>query len=277
LVVLFALPVSVAEAAHRTDGSTPAPAAIARLVTNVPASTLNKVGAGSILPSQAFGVFNLKGQLTKDGKPEVLSMNLAWCPHCAANSWALAVALSRFGRLTGLRVINTGTYYCKIASNSCTLQPFLCYPYTHGLSLFGTRYQSSYLSFGEIVLQDVQGHNLQKPTRSEGRAIGSFDQQGETPALDVGGAYGFLNAGYDPGSLAHKTWSQIAGSLAKPHDPLSRHIDGLANLFTAAFCKVTKGRPVDVCASKGVLAAGARLRTAPGPPPPGPPPGGPPA
>jgi hypothetical protein len=277
LVALLALPVSVAEAAPRTDGSTPAPAAIARLVTNVPVSTLNKVGAGSILPNQAFGVFNLNGQLTKDGKPEVLSMNLAWCPHCAANSWALAVALSRFGRLTGLRVINTGTHYCKIASNSCTLQPFSCYPYTHGVSFFGTGYQSRYLSFGVIVLQDVRGHNLQKPTRPQGRAIDSFDQQGQTPALDVGGAYGFLGPGYDPGSLAHKTWSQIAGSLAKPHEPLARHIDGLANLFTAGFCKATKGRPADVCTSKGVLAAGARLRTAPGPPPPGPPPGGPPA
>jgi hypothetical protein len=278
LVVVFALPVSVAQAAHRNDGSTPAPTKIARLVTNVPASTLNQVGAGDIFGPQLFGVFSLnrasslKRPVTKGGKPKVLSMNFAWCPHCAANSWGLAVALSRFGTLTGLRLINTGKYYCTLASNSCSLQTFPCYPYTDGLSFFSARYKSSFLSFAEIVLQDVNGHNLDKPTRAEFQALGPFDPgASQAPALDVGGAYGFLSSGYDPGSLAHKTWSQIAGSLAHPRSPLARRIDGLANLFTAAMCNVTKGRPADVCASKGVLAAVTRLRTAPGPPPQGPP------
>jgi hypothetical protein len=275
LVVVLAIPVGVAQAADRTDGSTPAPTNIARLVTNVPASTLNQVAAGDIYGPQVFGVFNLDGaagHLAKDGKPEVLSMNFAWCPHCAANSWALAVALSRFGTFTGLRVINTGTHYCKIASDPCTLRPFPCYPYTRGLSFFGAGYKSSYLSFGEVVLQDVEGHNLEKPTRAEYQAVNQFDPgASQTPALDVGGAYGFLSSGYDPGSLAHKTWAQIAGDLADPHNPIARHIDGLANLFTASMCNVTNGRPAEVCTSRGVLAAGARLRTAPGPPPPGPP------
>ena len=36
---------------------------------------------------------------------------------------------------------------------------------------------------------------------------------------------------------------QIATSLAHPRNRTARHIDGLANLFTAAICKVTKGRP----------------------------------
>src|SRR5205807_1610858 len=104
-------------------------------------------------------------------KPEVVSMNLAWCPHCAANSWALAIALSRFGTLSGLRAINTGSYYCKLAHDPCSLQPFPCYPFTDGLSFFGVSYQSRYLSFGTIVIQDKFGHNLQKPTKRENRAF----------------------------------------------------------------------------------------------------------
>jgi hypothetical protein len=260
LVTGLAVVPAPAQAEARTDGSVPAPAHIVRLVTHVPASALNKVGAGDVLGAQQFGVFKLQGRLMSHGKPEVVTMNRAWCPHCAANNWALAVALSRFGTLSGLRVINTGTYYCKIAHDPCALVPFPCYPYTHGLSFFGSRLQSPYLSFGEVVLEDVRGHRLQRPTRRETAAFNQFDRFGGTPAVDVGGAYGFLNAGYSPGALTRKTWSQIAESLANPQNRIARRIDGLANLFSAAICKVTKGRPGAVCNSKGVLAAaGAHL------------------
>jgi hypothetical protein len=280
LIVLAAasivLPIGVAQAAHRSDGSTPAPAQIVQQVTQVPARTLNRVGAGDLAGPHMFTIFKLTGRLTSRGKPEVLTANLAWCPHCAANSWALAVALSRFGTLTGLRVIDTGTHYCTLTHDPCSLsrKPPPCYPHTHGLSFIDARYRSRYLSFGAIVFQDVQGRNLGHPTQHENAALNQFDPMGQTPALDVGGGLGFLNSGYGPGALAGKTWSQIAGSLADPRNRIARHIDGLANLFTAAMCKATGGRPASVCNSRAVRAAAARLSHA-APPPPPPPPGGP--
>ncbi|MGH2895990.1 MAG: DUF929 family protein, partial [Solirubrobacteraceae bacterium] len=240
LIALFVLPACVAEAALRMDGSTPAPARIAQLVTNVPASTLNQVGAGDLSRAAALDVFKLHaGQLRSHGKPELLTMNLAWCPHCAANSWSLAVALSRFGVLTGLRVIDSGTHYCTLVSNPCALTPTTspCYPHTQGLSFLHARYRSSHLSFAAIVLEDVAGHNLQRPTRKQNSVLNSFDRQGQTPAVDIGGAFGFVNSGFSPGALAHRSWSQIAGSLAHAHNPIARRVDGAANLFTAAICK----------------------------------------
>jgi Domain of unknown function (DUF929) len=186
-----------------------------------------------------------------------LTMNLAWCPHCAANSWALAVALSRFGTLTGLRVIDSGTYYCRLVAGPCALVAGPCFPHTHGLSFLSAGYQSSYLSFSSLVLQDTHGHNVEMPTRREFSAISAFDPQGQTPAVDIGGGYAFLNSGYSPGALAGKTWPQIAGALADPHNPIAQKIDGLANLFSAAICKATKNRPARVCRSSGVSAAGA--------------------
>jgi hypothetical protein len=275
LAASLALPVSAAQAAHHNDGSTPAPASIAQLVTHVPARTLNQVGAGRIARPPVFSVFKLDRHLRSHGKPGILTMNLAWCPHCAANSWALAIALSRFGTLSGLRVIDSGTHYCTLTHDPCSLsnKPRPCYPHTHGLSFFGARYHSAYLSFAAVVFQDVQGRNLEKPTPRENAAMQQFDPQGQTPAVDVAGEFGFVNTGYDPGALAGKTWSQIAGSLANPHDRLARHIDGLANLFTAAMCKATDGRPAGVCTSRGVRSAAARLAHAPPPPPP--PPGAP--
>jgi Domain of unknown function (DUF929) len=267
--------VPAAQAADRSDGSVPAPAQISQLVTSVPASTLNQVGAGDSrnpITSPDFGISKRDGHFTSGGKPEVVSVDLAWCPHCAANSWALAVALSRFGTLTGLGEINTGTHFCKVAEDPCNLNPLFCFPYTHGLSFLGAVYRSPYISFASIALQDVNGRNLQKPTRREERSLTTVHLRGVSPALDVAGAWGFNGSGYDPGTLAHKTWSQIAGSLANPHSRIARQVDGLANLFTAAICTATKGRPGNVCKSRGVQAAAAAvLRKYPSQQPPPPP------
>jgi hypothetical protein len=273
LVASLVVMVPTAQAIARSDGSVPAPAQVTQLVTSVPVSTLNRVGAGASfnpITSPLFGISERRGHLTSDGKPEIVTMNLAWCPHCAANSWALAVALSRFGTLTGLREINSGTHYCQVAEDPCNLNPVSCFPYTHGLSFIDARYSSRYISFAAIVLQDVKGRNLERLTRSEKQSIDTFDPHAmAAPALDIAGAIGFLGPGYNPGTLAHKTWSQIAGSLANPHNRIARRVDGLANLFTAAICRVTKGRPGNVCKSPGVRAADdAVLRNYPSGPPP---------
>jgi Domain of unknown function (DUF929) len=270
LLCLAAISPGVAVAAPRTDGSISAPAQIAQLATNVPVKTLNAVGAGALATSPpGFELLTLHQRgLTSHGKPELLAEELAWCPHCAANSWAVAIALSRFGTLTGLGILNTGIYDCKIAHDPCVLTPFPCYPFTDGLSFFGASYKSPFLRFTSVVLQNLRGHKLQRPTRHENAAIHRFDSQGSVPVFDIGGRYGLLGVGYDPGALAHKTWSQIAGSLANPHDPLARRIDGFANVLTAAICKTTKGHPRAVCNSGGVRAARGQLR----PPPPSEPP-----
>ncbi len=245
-------------------------------MTSVPASTLNQVGIGNSrnpITSPVFGISKRDGHFTSDGKPEVVTVELAWCPHCAANSWSLAVALSRFGTLTGLGVLNTGTHFCKVAEDPCNLNPLSCFPNTDGLSFLHASFRSRYISFAPVVLQDVNGRNLEKPTRREERSLSTFHLQRAAPALDVGGVWGFQGSGYDPGTLAHQTWSQIAGSLANPHNRIARQVDGLADLFTAAICSATNGRPGRVCKSRGVQAAAAAvLRKVPSQPPPPPPP-----
>jgi hypothetical protein len=276
VVLLGALAVSTgsALAVGRSDGSAPAPAQITQLVTHVPAGALNKVGTGKLSGPPVFNVFKLAGApLTAHGKPELLSETLAWCPHCAATSWALAIALSRFGTLSGLREIDSGTYYCQLTADPCGLKPQSCFPHTKGLSFLDTKLRSRYLVFKDIVFQSVSGRNLQKPSGKENAAINTFDRQGQTPAIDVGGDFAFLNSGFSPGALHGESWLQIASSLAHPRNRTARHIDGLANLFAAAICRVTKGRPASVCRSRGVREAGAaRLAHAAPPPPPPPPP-----
>jgi hypothetical protein len=247
----------VAQAATpTTDGSSPAPTTIADRVTHVPASTLNAVGLGGVLPQIAFPITKLRGSpLLVNGKPDLLTFIDEWCPHCAADSWALAIALSRFGTLSGLREFDAGTLYdTKFPKN-----PPL--PHVKGLSFFHTIYTSSLLSFTPVILQTPQGVLFKAPTAAQKAAIGAFDPKFNVPVSDFGGLYGMVGSPFVPNLMAGLTWSQIAGALASPTNKLTKQIDGSANLFSAAFCQLTKGKPVSVCTSAGVTAAAARLPT----------------
>ena len=132
LLVLLLLPAG-ALGASRSDGSTPAPAAILKEVGSVPTATLNAVGAGAF--GNGISLRWLAGDVAPAGsRATLISENAAWCPHCAANSWSVAIALSRFGRLTGLRLIDSGTYYGR------RLHASPSYPHTQGLSFLNARY-----------------------------------------------------------------------------------------------------------------------------------------
>ena len=68
-------------------------------VTSVPASVLNEVGVGvaTTKPTKITAP-----ALTADGEPRVVYVGAEYCPYCAAERWAMAVALSRFGTFAGL-------------------------------------------------------------------------------------------------------------------------------------------------------------------------------
>ena len=85
-----------------------------------------------------------------------------------------------------------------------------------------------------------------------------FDPQGEVPAIDIAGTYGFLNSAFDPAaSPTSRGRRSPRARRTQLRDEIARHIDGLANLFTAAICTATHGRPTAVCQSSGVRSAGA--------------------
>jgi thiol-disulfide isomerase/thioredoxin len=78
----------------------PAPTAVVRAATSVPASVAQAVGTPSaVLPPQL-----LKGQapLREAGKPAVIYVGAEYCPFCAAERWPAVVALSRFGTFSHL-------------------------------------------------------------------------------------------------------------------------------------------------------------------------------
>jgi hypothetical protein len=253
IVVALLVPATAA-AARRSDGSTPAPAAVLSAVAGVPVATLDQVGLGSVDGQNEFVLKRLApGSGPKPAKVDVAAIDAAWCPHCAANSWPLAIALSRFGVLSGLRVIDSGTYYAR------HLHEKPGYSHTQGLSFIDARYVSPLVTFTPIVVADNKGRMLQHPTKAEQRVFHRFDPENGVPAVDLGGAFGAVGVGFSPGLLSGLSAEAIAAGIGDPTTALAEHIDGEANVLTAAICVATAEQPEEVCSSPGVSAAAARL------------------
>jgi Domain of unknown function (DUF929) len=223
-------------------------AAVARQVTSVPATTFNAVGAGT-----AAGLTRISGQpeLTSGGKPEVLYIGGEFCPYCAAERWALAAALSRFGTFSGLSLIRSS--------------PTDTFASTPTLSFYESGYTSEYLSFAPVEWYGEKddpstpfGHvYLQQPTAAE-QALFSQYASSSIPFIDIGNHY-LAPVQYVPSALSGMTWSQVAAAMRDPSGTVARDIDGAANVITAAICTMTHGQPGGACSSAGVTAAARSL------------------
>lgn len=216
-------------------------------VTTVPAAVLDEVGAGTIkTPPSVLSA----PALSAGGKPRVLYVGAEYCPYCAAERWAVTVALSRFGTFTGLG---------QTASS-----PSDVFPSTPTLSFHGATYTSSYLSFTGKEIQSnqiVDGRYTPLDTLdpADQALEEKYDRGGSIPFIDIGGKYVISGASYDPGVLHGLTHAQVAADLSQPTSKVARSVDGTANVITAALCQLTGAKPAAVCTSPGVTAAAAKL------------------
>jgi len=200
----------------------------------VPPSTLATVGVGSSAPQLIRPATGAK--LTSGGKPEMLYIGAEWCPYCAAERWAMAVALSRFGTFSPLKGIH---------SSSTDV-----YPNTATLTFYQAKYTSKYLVFTPVENQDVNRNTLQTPTGQQ-QALWSKYEANSYPFINFGNMF-WASVTYSPQVLRGLTWSQIAADLHNPSSPVAKGADGSANLFTAAICRMTGNQPANVCTTAPV-------------------------
>jgi len=226
------------------------PASVQKNITGVPASTLDKVGIGSILSYNSSPLETISNTaLTSNGKPEMLFIGAEFCPYCAAERWAIAVALSRFGHFT--------TQLRGIHSSSTDTDPN-----TPTLTFYKSNYTSPYLTFTPVENENDSRGALQATTSAQQALWQKYDSSSEGvgyPFIDFGNKYILKDPTYDPGILAGMTWAQVAAALHDPSSKVAQNALGAANLMTAAICKMTGGKPSNVCTSSGVVAASAHL------------------
>ena len=249
LVVVMIVIGLVSAPAPATSAPAAVDAAAARDITTVPAATFNLVGAGT-----ASGLTAIGGQpeLADHSKPELLYMGGEFCPYCAAERWAIAAAVSRFGTLTGIRFIRSS--------------PDDVYPQTPTLSFYGASYASKYLDFAPVEWygekQDpstpLRHVYLQHPTAQQIALFAEFAGDA-IPFVDIGNRYVVPQTQYLPSALAGLSWAQVAAAMHDPASTVGKDIDGAANMISAAICKLTGGKPRNVCASAGVAAASSSI------------------
>ena len=219
--------------------------AVVDKLTSVPASTLDAVGDGGGAvtgkPATISGT-----ALTANGKPEMLYMGAEYCPYCAAERWAMIVALSRFGTFSGL-----ATTHSAVRNGAGVAEPD---PNTPTWTFAHSSYSSPYLTFTPVELQTNipdpstgSYTTLQTPTAAQQAVFTHYDSSQGVPFIDFGNKYVILGPSYDPGVLAGLTWSQVATDLSNPNSAVAKAVDGTANYLTAAICKMTGNQPASAC------------------------------
>jgi thiol-disulfide isomerase/thioredoxin len=214
------------------------PASVQSQVMTVPPSTMSTVGVGSVASGSLRALTG--PALVSGGKPEMLYIGAEWCPYCAAERWAMAVALSRFGTFSPLRGIH---------SSSSDV-----YPSTATLSFYKSTYTSKYLVFTPVETEDTNRNALQPPTAAQQALWTKYDPPGNTfPFIDFGNRF-LATVTYNPGVLQGLTWSKIASDLHDPSSAVAKGAVGSANVFTAAICRLTGNAPASVCTTAPVSA-----------------------
>ncbi len=234
---------------HRATASSTVMTELAR----VPAPVFDTVGA-SAPDAQLVAPTVLTGQapLKAAGKPEVLYVGAEYCPFCGAERWPLIVALSRFGRFSRLKNMQSA--------------PLSVFPGIQTFSFVGARYASRYVSFTGIELYsdalDAQGAFARIATLTPAQADlvarygtpsgSSGSPPGPLPFVDVGNRLVTSTSAFSPALIVKEPQAAIAAGLDQPSDPVTQAIVAAANQLTAGICASTGQEPGSVCSSKGV-------------------------
>lgn len=235
----------------------PTPSTVVEQVSHVPASVFDAVGGQvTAKPTPLTPPRVLSGQprLLVDGKPEVLFVGADYCPFCAAERWSLVVALSRFGRFTGLHDAQSAG-----SSVFSSIQTF---------SFTGTGFESPYLSFVGVELYsdelepDGNFARTATLTPAEGALVqryGGGRPGVPIPFVDIGNRMVATTSPFTPGLLTRQSQSALVASLDQPDQLTGQAIVAGANQLTVGLCLATGQQPSAVCRSKGVRSAASAL------------------
>jgi thiol-disulfide isomerase/thioredoxin len=197
--------------------------------TNVSVSTLASIGyqqSSDVPPKQIPG--SAAAQLVSpQDKPEILYIGAEWCPYCAAERWALVVALSKFGNFTNLK-------YMLSAANDGNIST---------LTFVNATYTSPYISFVSVEYQDRNRNPLQHVNPDQQDLWNSYTSNAEgIPFIYIDGQYYLTTSQFNPTSLSGLNWTQIASQLNYPQSTIAKNVDGAANQLIGTICLALQSR-----------------------------------
>jgi hypothetical protein len=183
-------------------------------------------------PSTAgFTPFN-RTSLSDGGKTVVLFVSGDFCPYCAAERWALVMALMRFGSFSSLSYTYSGAS--------------IEYPNTPSFSFANYSYSSQYFSLQAYEFEDRNGNPLMSVPANYTALWKGPPSNGTVPFLDIGNVYVVRGSQFSPLLLAGMSQQQVIQSIVG-NDALGKTIMAAADGMTSALCNVTQGNPGSVC------------------------------
>jgi hypothetical protein len=228
------------------------PTGVLTQVENVPVSALVQAAetdtAGATTPKATPAG---TATLTANGLPEVLYVGAEYCPYCAAERWAMVMALSKVGTFTNLQ----GTTSSQVDVN----------PNTPTFAFYGSTFTSPYVSFVPVEeetnapITDSSGNvtgygSLQNPTSEQNALVTKWDvspyttQNGSIPFVYFAGKYIQAGAQYDASALSGQQMTQAAAYVTSGTNATSKAAEAAAGHFLAAVCSIANDKP-PVCAS----------------------------
>jgi hypothetical protein len=212
-------------------------------VSAVIASAQAQLGRGQVTPPEKLPAAAPK--LSSGGRPEIMFICAEYWYKCAAERWALVMALSKFGTFTTLK----GTTSAAAGAS----------PKTPTFSFYGAAYSSKYLTLitDELETSTDVGHGeyplLQPPTSQEMTMMNAWDRAPYTtiktsvPFAYIGGKFLLTTAQYDASAISQMSFQAAASIISSGTGPVSRHAEAAAGYLVADFCALTRDQPARVC------------------------------
>ena len=205
----------------------------------LPQSLLSDIGIGA---ARNFPVkLNSSTQLAVNGKPQILYIGAEYCPFCAAERWAMVMALMRFGNFTTLHFITS--------SPSDAAAPSI-----PSFTFYNSTYNSQYVNFTAFeltrnIFENGTYPRLQNLSSAYQSIIAGTDPQQSIPYINFANASVMVGSNLDPTLMSAQDWNYVLDQAYTNSTPLSQQLVGATNLITAQICKLTNNTPSNVCSA----------------------------
>lgn len=172
------------------------------------------------------------------GKSLVYFMGAGFCPFCAAERWAIVMALERFGKWEGI-------VEDKSAGQD---EKYLNVP---TFNLARARYSSEHIEFAGKETADRNFEPLQELDDSDFEILDMYNPDQMIPFLLVDGQYMQVGTGFSPEMIQNMSHEQVRTELSNPESVIGKAIREEIDNITALACKSIKGAG-DACSSDSV-------------------------
>ncbi len=174
----------------------------------------------------------------ENGVPVFFYFGSIACPYCSASSWAINMALERFGTVTG-------TSYALSNPN----EP----PRVPEIDLSSASVRSQYVSFN--VLEGTNDNAITTPpanTCIQQAYVSAYDSGGSIPFLVINGQYVHVGTIVAISTLQGLSPEAVAGQLASQSEPAWSAVSPAAFMLMAFIVKANGGQPQNVATDGNV-------------------------